>query len=102
MPFGWHGRSASVIAVDIDSVVSTDNGYPPATADDLQETARLVEGEGRQILARTTDVRDSAGLEATSQRASSGSVVGLTSWLRMLVSATGIGSGRCRKNNGRL
>jgi hypothetical protein len=87
--------------VDIDSVVSTDNGYPPATADDLQETARLVEGEGRQILARTTDVRDSAGLEATSQRASSGSVVGLTSWCECWYLA-GIGSGRCRKNNGRL
>ena len=36
--------------------------YAPATRDDLDETARLVENEGRKILSREVDVRDDAAL----------------------------------------
>ena len=35
-----------------------------ATADDLAETARLVEAEGRRVVARQADVRDAAALTA--------------------------------------
>jgi SDR family mycofactocin-dependent oxidoreductase len=39
-------------------------GYATSGPDDLAETVRLVEGEGRKVLARAVDVRDLPGLEA--------------------------------------
>jgi SDR family mycofactocin-dependent oxidoreductase len=52
---------ADVVAIDACGRVAEHNGYEPATPEDLAETVRLVEGEGRKILAREVDVRDAAG-----------------------------------------
>lgn len=52
---------ADVIAIDACGPVAEDNGYPPAQPDDLAETVRLVEAEGRKMLAESIDVRDAAG-----------------------------------------
>ncbi|WP_433461864.1 mycofactocin-coupled SDR family oxidoreductase [Spirillospora sp. CA-128828] len=57
-------EGASIIAVDVCSPVSADNGYPASSPADLEETVRLVEAEGASIVARQADVRDSAALEA--------------------------------------
>ncbi|MCT7657178.1 mycofactocin-coupled SDR family oxidoreductase [Mycobacterium deserti] len=51
-------EGASVIAVDIAGPAAAANTYPAATEADLQETVRLVEGEGARIIARVADVRD--------------------------------------------
>jgi SDR family mycofactocin-dependent oxidoreductase len=56
-------EGADIIAVDICrgfSSVTT----KPATPEDLQETVRLVEKEGRRIVASEADVRDLDGLQA--------------------------------------
>jgi (+)-trans-carveol dehydrogenase len=55
-------EGADIIAFDLCAAVSG-VGYPPATESDLAETARLVEGQGRQILARVGDVRSAAQVE---------------------------------------
>lgn len=57
-------EGASIIAIDIAADVSADNGYPPATRADLDETVALVRAEGREILARVVDVRNSDGMNA--------------------------------------
>ncbi|MGD9703742.1 MAG: mycofactocin-coupled SDR family oxidoreductase [Acidimicrobiia bacterium] len=57
-------EGADIIAVDICGPVSDDNQFPPATAEDLAETVRLVEALGRRIVARQGDVRDLDGLRA--------------------------------------
>ena len=60
-------EGADVIAVDLceqlDSVA-----YPMSTAQDLQETVRLVEKTGRRIVAERGDVRDRDRLAAVVQR----------------------------------
>jgi len=53
---------ADIIALDICGPASASVTYAPATREDLDETARLVEGQGRKILAREVDVRDDAAL----------------------------------------
>ena len=53
---------ADIIALDICAPVSDSISYPAATPDDLAETARAVEAEGRKMLARAVDIRDDAGL----------------------------------------
>lgn len=55
-------EGADIIALDICAPASASVTYPPATREDLDETARLVEGHGRKILARVLDVRDDAAL----------------------------------------
>jgi SDR family mycofactocin-dependent oxidoreductase len=57
-------EGAHVIAIDVAGPVSADNAYPAATIADLDETAKLVQAEGRQVIARQADVRDSAALTA--------------------------------------
>ncbi|MFD3377472.1 MULTISPECIES: mycofactocin-coupled SDR family oxidoreductase [unclassified Streptomyces] len=57
-------EGADIIAVDLCEDIAT-NGYPLATADDLDETVRQVEKLGRRIVARRADVRDPAALKAT-------------------------------------
>jgi len=56
-------EGADIVAVDIcrqiDSVV-----YPLGSADDLAETVRLVEAEGRRIVTHEADVRDLDALQA--------------------------------------
>lgn len=53
---------ADIIALDIcHDIESID--YPQATPDDLAETVKLVEGQGRRIIARQADVRDADAVE---------------------------------------
>ncbi|WP_297598794.1 mycofactocin-coupled SDR family oxidoreductase [Mycobacterium sp.] len=53
---------ADIIALDICAPASASVTYAPATREDLDETARLVESQGRKILAREVDIRDDAAL----------------------------------------
>ena len=46
-------------------------GYPLASRSDLEETARLVEKEGRRCLSITADVRDAAQMESAAGTVSS-------------------------------
>lgn len=55
-------EGADVITSDICAPVSGCITYPAATADDLEETVRLVEAEGRKVLARAVDIRDDEAL----------------------------------------
>lgn len=57
-------EGANVIAIDACAPVLPDVSYEPATVEDLAETARLVEREGRGIVTRVADVRDQAALDA--------------------------------------
>jgi SDR family mycofactocin-dependent oxidoreductase len=52
---------ADIVAIDACGPVAEHNGYPPAQPEDLAETIRLVEDEGRKIYAEQVDVRDLAG-----------------------------------------
>lgn len=55
-------EGADVIISDICAAVSETIPYPAATPEDLAETARLVQAEGRAVLSRTVDIRDDAAL----------------------------------------
>jgi SDR family mycofactocin-dependent oxidoreductase len=57
------GEGADIIAVDICADFSSTD-YPGATAEDLGETGRLVEGLGRRILVGQVDVRDFVAMQA--------------------------------------
>lgn len=52
---------ADIVAIDACAPVAAHNGYPASTREDLAETTRLVESEGRKMLADQVDVRDAAG-----------------------------------------
>lgn len=56
------GHGADVIAVDICADIPT-VPYPMASADDLAETARLVEATGRRCVTAIADVRDIRALQ---------------------------------------
>ena len=55
---------ADIIAVDICDRVSSTISYPPASPDDLEETARAVKALGREVLTRIVDIRDLSALTA--------------------------------------
>ncbi|AAS06696.1 MULTISPECIES: mycofactocin-coupled SDR family oxidoreductase [Mycobacterium avium complex (MAC)] len=55
-------EGADIIACDICAPVSASVTYAPASPEDLDETARLVEDQGRKALTRVLDVRDDAAL----------------------------------------
>jgi len=55
-------EGASIIAIDIAGPVAAANTYPAATADDLDETVRMVKAEGARVVARVADVRDGEAL----------------------------------------
>src|ERR1700742_421550 len=55
-------EGADIIALDICASASSSVTYAPATPEDLSETVRLVEAEGRKMLAREADIRDDAAL----------------------------------------
>src|SRR5271168_3680637 len=55
-------EGADIIALDICAPVSESITYPAATPEDLAETVRSVEAEGRKVLAREVDIRDDAAL----------------------------------------
>ncbi|MFK4106878.1 mycofactocin-coupled SDR family oxidoreductase [Streptomyces sp. NPDC019531] len=56
-------EGADIIALDVcqDNEIAE---YPMASAEDLQETARLVEKAGRRVVALQADVRDRAALDS--------------------------------------
>lgn len=56
-------EGADIIALDICADLPT-AGYPGATVEDLDETARLVRALGRRIVTSTTDTKDFNGLKA--------------------------------------
>ena len=53
---------ADVIVSDICAPVSDTIPYPGTTPEELAETVRQVEAEGRKVLAREVDIRDDAAL----------------------------------------
>jgi SDR family mycofactocin-dependent oxidoreductase len=55
-------EGADIIALDICAPASDTLTYTPATPEDLTETVRLVEAEGRKVLAREVDIRDDPAL----------------------------------------
>ncbi|OBH91385.1 mycofactocin-coupled SDR family oxidoreductase [Mycobacterium sp. E2733] len=55
-------EGADIIALDICAPASESLTYTPATPEDLSETVRLVEAEGRKVLAREADIRDDVAL----------------------------------------
>ncbi|MCX2934588.1 mycofactocin-coupled SDR family oxidoreductase [Mycobacterium sp. CVI_P3] len=55
-------EGADVIISDVCATVSDTIPYPGTTPEDLAETVRLVEAQGRKVLAREVDVRDDAAL----------------------------------------
>jgi SDR family mycofactocin-dependent oxidoreductase len=57
-------EGVSIIGVDICADIPSMN-YPNASLEDLEETRRLVEGEGGRIHADVADVRDQATLQKT-------------------------------------
>lgn len=57
-------EGADIIAVDACADIES-NEYPLARPEDLEETARLVEKEGRRVVSVVCDVRDRAKLSAT-------------------------------------
>jgi SDR family mycofactocin-dependent oxidoreductase len=56
-------EGAAILAVDICADIES-TGYPGASAGDLAETVKLVEGQGRRVVARQADVRDPEAVEA--------------------------------------
>jgi SDR family mycofactocin-dependent oxidoreductase len=56
-------EGADIIAVDLCEDIET-NEYPLSRPEDLDETARLVEKEGRRAFTKIADVRDRAALSA--------------------------------------
>ncbi|MEE3849466.1 mycofactocin-coupled SDR family oxidoreductase [Gordonia sp. LSe1-13] len=60
-------EGADIIAVDICKNLDT-IGYPMATPEDLEETARLVEKEGRRIVTAQADVREAEQLRTALER----------------------------------
>jgi SDR family mycofactocin-dependent oxidoreductase len=56
-------EGADIIAIDICRPISDTITYPAPTSEDLAETVRLVEAQGRKVLAREVDIRDLAALQ---------------------------------------
>lgn len=54
---------ADIVALDICADIDTMD-YPNATPADLEETVKLVEDQGRRIVARQADVRDADAVDA--------------------------------------
>jgi len=55
-------EGADIATCDLAAQIAT-VGYPMATPEDLEETQRLVEKEGRRCLTAVVDTRDFAALE---------------------------------------
>jgi SDR family mycofactocin-dependent oxidoreductase len=53
-------EGADVVAIDVCGPISDTITYPPATSEELAETAAGVEAAGRKVLAREVDIRDLA------------------------------------------
>lgn len=57
-------EGADLVISDICAPVSDSVPYVASTPEDLQETVRLVEAEGRKVLARQVDIRDDAAVRS--------------------------------------
>jgi SDR family mycofactocin-dependent oxidoreductase len=57
-------EGADIIAVDLCAPVESVSTYPPATAEDLAETASLVKALGRRVVVEPADVRERSQLKA--------------------------------------
>ena len=55
-------EGADIVALDICAPASPTVTYAAATPEELADTVRLVEGEGRKVLAREVDIRDDAAV----------------------------------------
>ncbi len=53
-------EGADIVAIDVCGPISDTITYPPATPEELTETASAVETTGRKVLAREVDIRDLA------------------------------------------
>ena len=62
-------EGADLVLLDICGPVDAHVPYPPATPEDLAETAALAGKYGRQVLARQADVRDHDRLQAVADEA---------------------------------
>lgn len=81
-------EGADIIAVDVCAPVSSNTQIPPATPDELAETADLVKGLNRRIVTAEVDVRDFDALDAVVR-----SGVEQLGRLDIVVANAGIGNG---------
>jgi SDR family mycofactocin-dependent oxidoreductase len=82
-------EGADIIAIDVAGALPPAVPYPPATPEDLKETARLVEATGRQVLTTAVDTRDHEGLKGAVDDG-----VGILGRLDIIVANAGITSPR--------
>ncbi|KUI25026.1 3-ketoacyl-ACP reductase [Mycobacterium sp. IS-1742] len=81
-------EGADIIAVDVCAPISSNTEIPPATPDDLAETADLVKGVNRRVITAEVDVRDFDALDAVVR-----SGVEQFGRLDIVVANAGIGNG---------
>ncbi|MBA3833374.1 MAG: SDR family NAD(P)-dependent oxidoreductase [Chthoniobacterales bacterium] len=60
---------ADVMGLDICAVAAPNLVYPPATADDLAATGKLVQAQKRRWIGVTADIRDMPATQAAAERA---------------------------------
>jgi len=81
-------EGADIIAIDICKPISRSSQIPPATPDDLAETADLVKAQNRRIVTAEVDVRDYDALKSVVD-----SGVEQLGRLDIIVANAGIGNG---------
>ncbi|WP_197375655.1 mycofactocin-coupled SDR family oxidoreductase [Mycolicibacterium baixiangningiae] len=81
-------EGADIIAVDVCAPISSHTQIPPATPDDLAQTADLVKGLNRRIVTAEVDVRDFDALDSVVR-----SGVEQLGRLDIVVANAGIGNG---------